>query len=86
MERPYDYTAIVETEAGTRRTPLWSHARAMMFCDEDAFLLPAAAEAADARLVSFCLRCQRWRKGATVECDECGGPVDVVSATRHARP
>jgi hypothetical protein len=33
VERPYDYTAVVETDVGDLRTPLWSHARAVIFCD-----------------------------------------------------
>lgn len=33
VERPYDYTGVVETDAGDLRTPLWSHARAVIFCD-----------------------------------------------------
>jgi hypothetical protein len=32
-ERPYDYTAVVETDVGNLKTPLWSHARAEIFCD-----------------------------------------------------
>jgi hypothetical protein len=32
--REYDLTAAVRTDVGTLRTPLWSHARAMMYCDE----------------------------------------------------
>lgn len=31
--REYDLTAVVETDVGRLRTPLWSHARAMIFCD-----------------------------------------------------
>lgn len=31
--REYDFTAMVETDAGRLRTPLWSHARALVFCD-----------------------------------------------------
>src|SRR5690606_26486419 len=31
--REYDLTAAVQTDAGTMRTPLWSHARAMIYCD-----------------------------------------------------
>jgi hypothetical protein len=31
--REYDFTARVETDAGRLRTPLWSHARATVFCD-----------------------------------------------------
>lgn len=34
IERPYDLTATVETDVGMLRTPLWSHARAVIFCDE----------------------------------------------------
>ena len=33
LERPYDYTAVAETDVGDLRTPLWSHARATVFCD-----------------------------------------------------
>ncbi|HYW13498.1 MAG TPA: hypothetical protein VE871_16170 [Longimicrobium sp.] len=33
VERPYDYTAVVETDVGNLKTPLWSHARAQIFCD-----------------------------------------------------
>lgn len=33
VERPYDYTAVAETDVGDLRTPLWSHARATIFCD-----------------------------------------------------
>lgn len=33
VERPYDYTAVAETEAGDLKTPLWSHARATLFVD-----------------------------------------------------
>lgn len=31
--REFDYTALVETDVGRMRTPLWSHARATIFCD-----------------------------------------------------
>jgi hypothetical protein len=33
VDRPYDLTAVVETDVGDLRTPLWSHARAEVFCD-----------------------------------------------------
>ena len=33
MDRPYDYTAVVETDVGDLKTPLWSHARASIFID-----------------------------------------------------
>lgn len=33
VERPYDYTAVAETDVGDLRTPLWSHARATIFVD-----------------------------------------------------
>lgn len=33
VERPADYTAVVETDVGRLRTPLWSDARARIFCD-----------------------------------------------------
>ncbi len=32
--REYDLTAVVETDVGRLRTPLWSHARATIFSDE----------------------------------------------------
>lgn len=31
--REYDLTAMVETSVGRLRTPLWSHARAVIYCD-----------------------------------------------------
>ncbi len=31
--REYDFTVAVETDVGILRTPLWSHARAKIFCD-----------------------------------------------------
>jgi hypothetical protein len=33
VDRPYDYTAVVETDVGVLKTPLWSDARARIFCD-----------------------------------------------------
>jgi hypothetical protein len=33
VDRPYDYTAVAETDVGDLKTPLWSHARATIFCD-----------------------------------------------------
>src|SRR5690606_25292946 len=33
LGREYDLTAVVETDVGALRAPLWSHARAMVFCD-----------------------------------------------------
>lgn len=33
VERPYDLTAVAETDVGDLRTPLWSHARAVIFVD-----------------------------------------------------
>ncbi|HYJ79361.1 MAG TPA: hypothetical protein VEW03_07165 [Longimicrobiaceae bacterium] len=33
VDRPHDYTAVAETDVGDLRTPLWSHARASVFCD-----------------------------------------------------
>ena len=55
VERPYDLTAIVATDVGALRTPLWSHARAVVYVDPSvhpanrAQLAPgyAVAEAAD---------------------------------------
>jgi hypothetical protein len=184
VDRPYDYTAVAETDVGDLKTPLWSDARARIFCDpsihaanrrqlapgpeveraaerlrrrlavpftletrgltlkmepetdvertwtaersrfrnrtavtredvvtakaaegdvrdllahfytgpslravaEDgtAFLLPAATEE-EGRLVTLCLACRRWEEGATATCTECGGPVEVVMASRPAR-
>lgn len=33
LDRPADYTAVVESDVGALRTPLWSQARAEIFCD-----------------------------------------------------
>lgn len=33
VDRPYDYTGVAETDVGDLKTPLWSHARAVVFCD-----------------------------------------------------
>ncbi|HEU4457406.1 MAG TPA: hypothetical protein VFR81_30330 [Longimicrobium sp.] len=33
VDRPYDYTAVAETDVGDLKTPLWSDARARIFCD-----------------------------------------------------
>jgi hypothetical protein len=33
VDRPFDYTAVVETDVGDLKTPLWSHARSTIFCD-----------------------------------------------------
>jgi hypothetical protein len=33
VDRPYDYTAVAETDVGDLKTPLWSHARATIFVD-----------------------------------------------------
>jgi hypothetical protein len=57
VERPYDYTAVAESDVGDLRTPLWSHARATIFCDSSVHvanrlrLAPRAeVQAAGARL------------------------------------
>lgn len=33
LGREYDFTVAVQTDVGILRTPLWSHARATIFCD-----------------------------------------------------
>jgi hypothetical protein len=33
LGREYDLTAMIETDVGRLRTPLWAHARATVFCD-----------------------------------------------------
>jgi hypothetical protein len=33
VDRPYDYTAVIEADVGNLKTPLWSDARARIFCD-----------------------------------------------------
>lgn len=33
VDRPWDVTAVVETDVGTLRLPFWSHSRAQLFCD-----------------------------------------------------
>jgi hypothetical protein len=184
VERPYDLTATLETDVGPLRTPLWSHARATIYCDvsihpanrkqlapglalqqavdrlrrrlavpyalesrgltvtlspeegvervwsaerslfrgktsvtredriarageldlrdllahfysgpalrlvsEDgaAFLLPAASEDPDGRLVSLCHRCSHWAEEPQAECPQCGAATEVVLAARPAR-
>lgn len=185
VERPYDLTAVVETDVGVLRAALWSHARADIFCDgsvhpanrarfapghalheaadrlrprlaarftlesrgltvsmapepgvervwtaersrfsgktsvtredrvaaaakdvdlrdllahfysgpslrlqgEDgsAFLLPAAAEPEDGRLVSLCPACSRWADEPLPQCAHCGAPAEVMLAIRPAR-
>jgi hypothetical protein len=184
VERPYDLTAALETDVGTLRAPLWSHARAVIFCDasvhpanrerfapghalertadslrrrlavpvrlesrgltfslaldagvertwsaekslfrgktvvvredriaepgdadlrellarhysgpaqrlvlEDgsAIFLPGGADDADGALISLCASCGRWDEEVLERCISCGGPVDVVHATRPPR-
>jgi hypothetical protein len=53
--------------------------------DGTAFLLPGASDDADARLVTLCHGCHRWSDGPADACADCGGPVEVVAATRPAR-
>lgn len=184
VERPYDYTAVVETDVGDLRTPLWSHAKATIFVDpsihsanrrqlapalevdraaerlrrrlsvpftletrgltlklepepgvertwtaersrfrnrtavtrEDvvtakseevdvrdllahfytgpslravaqdgsAFLLPGQMEV-EGRLVTLCERCGKYAEGAADACPDCGGPAEVVLASRPPR-
>ena len=33
VDRPFDYTAVAETDVGDLKTALWSNARSMIFCD-----------------------------------------------------
>ena len=33
VDRPFDYTAVAETDVGDLKTSLWSHARSIIFCD-----------------------------------------------------
>jgi hypothetical protein len=33
VDRPFDYTAVAETDVGDLKTALWSHARSVIFCD-----------------------------------------------------
>jgi hypothetical protein len=33
VDRPFDYTGVVETDVGDLKTALWSHARSSIFCD-----------------------------------------------------
>jgi hypothetical protein len=74
LGREYDLTAAVETEVGWLRTPLWSHARAMIFCDASIHeanrrqLAPAIAvqEAADRLGRRLGARFQLESRGLTV--------------------
>lgn len=53
--------------------------------DGTAFLLPAAAEADDGRLVTLCPKCGRWAEGSHAECLHCGAAADTVTILRPAR-
>jgi hypothetical protein len=72
--REYDLTALVDTDVGKLRTPLWSHARASIFCDESvhpanrAQIGPdiAAAEAADRLRRRLCVPYRLEPRGLTI--------------------
>jgi hypothetical protein len=90
VERPYDLTAVAETDVGPLRTPLWSHARANVFCDASihpanrrqlapGFALREAADRLRRRLaVSFTLE----SRGLTVTMSPEEGVERVWSAER----
>lgn len=72
--REYDFTAMVETDVGRLRTPLWSHARAVIFCDPSIHLANrrqlapgiAVAEAADRLRRRLEVSCRLETRGLTV--------------------
>lgn len=72
--REYDFTVVVETDVGRLRTPLWSHARAVVFCDPSIHaanrrqLAPsrAVAEAADRLRRRLEVSCRLESRGLTV--------------------
>ena len=72
--REYDLTAMVETDVGRLRTPLWSHARAAIYCDPSVHganrrqLAPALAveEAADRVRRRLSVRFSLESRGLTV--------------------
>lgn len=88
----YDLTAAVETDVGRLRTPLWSHARATIFCDPSVHsanrrqLSPSIAvrEAADRLLRRLAVPYRLESRGLTVTIH----PEDGVERTwtaEHSR-
>jgi hypothetical protein len=83
--REYDLTALVETDVGRLRTPLWSHTRAVIFCDASVHpanrrqLAPALAvrEAADRLRRRLAARFTLESRGLTVTLS----PEDGVTRT-----
>lgn len=72
--REYDLTALVEADVGRLRTPLWSHARASIFCDPSVHpanrrqLAPSIAvdEAADRLRRRLEVACKLEARGLTL--------------------
>jgi hypothetical protein len=90
VDRPYDLTAVVETDVGVLRTRLWSHARADIFCDPSIHpanrrqLAPglAVAEAADRLRRRLAVPFTLESRGLTVTMSPEDGVERVWSAER----
>ncbi|HEX6924771.1 MAG TPA: hypothetical protein VF167_05055 [Longimicrobiaceae bacterium] len=90
--REYDFTAMVESDVGRLRTALWSHARAMIFCDPSIHpanrkqLAPsrAVAEAADRLRRRLNVRYSLESRGLTVTMSPEDGVERVWVAERSA--
>lgn len=57
----------------------------MVADDGSAFLLPAATDAGQGRLVTLCPACERWSEGSHARCPHCGAAADTVMAARPTR-
>lgn len=88
--REYDLTAAVRTDVGVLRTPLWSHARAEVFCDPSVHaenrrqLAPATAvrEAADRLSRRLAVRYSLEPRGLTLTIEPEPGVERVWTAER----
>jgi hypothetical protein len=89
-DRTYDLTAVAETDVGPLRTPLWSHARAEIFCDPSIHaanrrqLAPgmAVAEAANRLRSRIAVPLTLESRGVTVRWPLAEGVERVWSAER----
>lgn len=85
LGREYDLTAAVRTDVGVLRTPLWSHGRAEIYCDESVHAanraqlspLDAVTEAADRLRRRLAVKYALESRGLTVRMS----PEDGVERT-----